>query len=115
MSSTLPSSLSPALRSLSLTSTNEQEQPVPKDTLPLKIPSGSGTVPERALKANTPPPRAQRESNPSPEPSCERRHGPAEPHRKHSQPLNRSLSPVPCHLCRTTRDKCSLTERNAYR
>ena len=42
--------------------------------------SGSGSVPERALKANKPhPSRAARKPILFPEPSCERRHGPAEP------------------------------------
>jgi hypothetical protein len=62
--------------------------------------SGSGIVPERALKAIKPTPRAKRESPSFPEPSCERRTGFAEPPKTaaerrgaHSKPQRSGIVP----------------------
>jgi hypothetical protein len=72
----LPASAGPIPRSL----THDSKPPSPPNITP--TPSGSGTGPERALKAITTTPRAKRESTSFPEPSCKRRTDSAEPRRE---------------------------------
>ncbi|MEY4529112.1 MAG: hypothetical protein RL768_2831 [Nitrospirota bacterium] len=92
--SSFPASAGPVPRSLTRKPTTEPHEAEHSEEAPLSSTGGSGIGPERALEAITPPPRAQRESDPLSELPCERRPGPAEPHRAHRTPSENPPEPL---------------------